>query len=80
MSFLPRLLEALKGNAWSVALTREDYSEHDVAGALKRFMRTLEDPLLTSKFREQWISAAQLQDAQLRMEEYVNNYRQKIWY
>ncbi len=55
---IDRLLAEFSGNAWSVAVTREEYSEHDVAGALKRFMRTLKDPVLTKKMRADWLEAA----------------------
>jgi len=66
---IDRLLASLRGNAWSAALTREEYSEHDVAGALKRFMRTLEDPLLTSRLREEWVAATKIQRARDRLEQ-----------
>ena len=32
----------------------EEYSVHDVTGALKKFFRELPDPLLTSKLYKQW--------------------------
>lgn len=57
---IDRLLEEFGKNAWSVALTREEFSEHDVANALKRFMRTLEEPLLTRRSRQMWMAASKL--------------------
>lgn len=36
-------------DAWAVQLTRQEFSEYDVASVLKRFFRDLPEPLLTSK-------------------------------
>ncbi len=55
------LLVQFRQNAWGVALTRDEFSEHDVANALKRFMRTLEEPLLTEALRRRWMATAKLQ-------------------
>ncbi len=57
-----RLLEMFKANAWAVHLTREAFSEHDVANALKRFFRTLKEPLLTEKLRPLFLQAAAVDD------------------
>ena len=35
---IDRLLREFSSNAWAVQLTREAFSEHDVANALKRFV------------------------------------------
>ncbi|QQP38476.1 Uncharacterized protein FKW44_019054, partial [Caligus rogercresseyi] len=48
---IDRLLNEFKRNAWAVQISKNDYSEHDVANTLKRFMRTLEEPLLTEGLR-----------------------------
>ena len=36
-----RLLSEFRSNAWAVQISREEYSEHDVANVLKRFIRQL---------------------------------------
>ena len=41
-----KLLSSFREDAFAVQLTRSEYSEHDVATALKRFMRDLPEPLL----------------------------------
>ena len=51
-------------NAWNVALNRDVYSEHDVANVLKRFMRTLKEPLLTQKLRSEFIEASKIEDTE----------------
>ncbi len=53
---IDRLLKEFGANAWAVQMTREAYSEHDVANALKRFMRTLDEPLLPD--RQKWMETA----------------------
>ena len=66
---IDRLLsEFHSGNVWDVALTREEFSEHDVANALKRFMRTLEEPLLTKRLRQMWMAASKLESKRAKME------------
>ncbi|XP_040570761.1 arf-GAP with Rho-GAP domain, ANK repeat and PH domain-containing protein 2 isoform X2 [Lepeophtheirus salmonis] len=52
---IDRLLNEFKRNAWTVQISKNDYSEHDVANTLKRFMRTLEEPLLTEGLRGNWM-------------------------
>ena len=56
------LLEDFRKNAWNVALNRDVYSEHDVANVLKRFMRTLKEPLLTQKLRSEFIETSKIED------------------
>lgn len=36
-------------DAWGVQLSRQEFSEYDVASVLKRFFRDLPEPVLTSK-------------------------------
>ena len=54
------LLKEFRKNAWSVALSRDAYSEHDVANVLKRFMRTLKEPLLTQNLRSEFIEVSKM--------------------
>ena len=66
---IDRLLSEFRGgNVWDVALTREEFSEHDVANALKRFMRTLEEPLLTRRMRQMWMAASKMDGKRVKME------------
>ncbi len=43
-------------------ISRESYSEHDVANVLKRFIRQLNEPLLTTRLRADFIQAAKIPD------------------
>jgi len=40
----------------SVILSTDDYHVHEVTTVLKRFLRTLDDPVLTGALYQQWIS------------------------
>ena len=46
--------------ARSVTLSTDDYHVHEVATVLKRFLRTLSDPLLTSSLYDRWIAASRM--------------------
>jgi len=54
-SKIQRLLQRLKSDAWNQYISTEEFSEHDVANVLKRFFRTLPEPLLTNELYSQWI-------------------------
>lgn len=43
---IQKLLQQFRVNAFDVQITHNDYSEHDVANVLKRFMRDLPERLL----------------------------------
>ncbi|XP_023322395.1 arf-GAP with Rho-GAP domain, ANK repeat and PH domain-containing protein 1 [Eurytemora carolleeae] len=45
-----KLLSQFRSNAWAVQISRENFSEHDVANVLKRFVRQLDNPLLTHSY------------------------------
>ena len=64
------LLEEFRKNAWSVALNRDAYSEHDVANVLKRFMRTLKEPLLTQELRHDFIETSKVDNVEDRLKRY----------
>ncbi|CAG0922022.1 unnamed protein product [Notodromas monacha] len=70
------LLERLKKDPWGTILTVEEYNEHDVANALKRFFRTLPSPLLTSDFAELWIAFAGVPVEGKKLEGYENVLKQ----
>ena len=42
----------------SVRLNPEEFSIHDVTGALKKYFRDLPDPLMTQKLYKEWIDKA----------------------
>ena len=67
-----RLLTAFRSNAWSVQISREEYSEHDVANVLKRFVRQLSEPLLTDTLRPEFLEAATLEVEEERLAKYSN--------
>ncbi|XP_038057058.1 arf-GAP with Rho-GAP domain, ANK repeat and PH domain-containing protein 1-like isoform X2 [Patiria miniata] len=52
------------------ARLKEEYSVHDVTGALKKFFRELPDPLLTSKLYQKWTEVASYQDHSIRLQWY----------
>jgi len=41
-----------------VSLGTDEYQIHDATNALKRFLRNLEDPLMTQRLSPQWKQAA----------------------
>lgn len=55
---LTELLERFKADAWSVQLTPQTYSEHVVAGLLKRFLRNLHTPLISRECKHRLIYAS----------------------
>ncbi|CAG7722406.1 unnamed protein product, partial [Allacma fusca] len=65
------LLESFKKDAWSVQISLSDYSAHDVAGTLKRFFRTLPEPLVTDLLYDRWIAAFGLKTRLDKMGEYT---------
>jgi len=52
-SSITRLLALFRQDAWAVQLTRQEYSEYDVGSVLKRFLRDLPEPLLTTDLHSQ---------------------------
>lgn len=44
-SAVVKLLETFRRDAWATQITRNVYTEHDVATVLRRFLRDLPDPL-----------------------------------
>lgn len=55
-SAVVKLLEAFRRDAWATQITKDFYSEHDVATVLRRFLRDLPDPLFPSKIHDQLCS------------------------
>ena len=69
---ISKLLVLFQSNAWAVHLTRDNFSEHDVANALKRFFRTLNERLLTEKLRQMFLDAANIDDPAKKLGRYRN--------
>merc|ERR1719461_1675791 len=65
-----KLLSEFRSNAWAVQISREDYSEHDVANVLKRFIRQLEEPLLTEFLRESFLKTARIENQDQKLDRY----------
>ncbi len=57
-----KLLSDFRENAWNVHIARDCFSEHDVANTLKRFMRTLDEPILLEQLRSDWMEASMMED------------------
>lgn len=66
---IQKLLKQFRADAYSVQIIRSDYSEHDVANVLKRFMRDLPDRLL-GKFTTSLISVSKMKDNREKVEAY----------
>ena len=46
------------------------FSEHDVANVLKRFIRQLDEPLLTENLRESFLKTARLETQDEKLDKY----------
>lgn len=64
-----RLLNIFRTDAYSAQITRSEYNEHDVANALKRFMRDLPDRLL-GKYTTSFISVSEMNDKKEKISAY----------
>ncbi|XP_014366672.2 uncharacterized protein LOC106717332 isoform X2 [Papilio machaon] len=65
---LAELLTRFRADAWSVQLTPQIYTEHDVSGVFKRFFRDLPTPLISRECHDRLINA--LDDERRRLDEY----------
>ncbi|CAL8078882.1 unnamed protein product [Orchesella dallaii] len=68
---ITQLLQDFKNDAWSVQLKEKDLTAHDVAGTLKRFFRTLPEPLVTVRLYNSWIKTSAIPSPQQKMNEYT---------
>lgn len=57
-SVVSKLLAALKQDAWGFTIKPGEYNANEVASALKRFLRTLPDPLLKGTLHDEWLRAS----------------------
>ncbi|KZC12099.1 PREDICTED: uncharacterized protein LOC107190227 [Dufourea novaeangliae] len=51
-SVVVRLLQAFRRDAWATQITKDAYTEHDVASILRRFLRDLPDPLFPANIHD----------------------------
>ncbi|XP_076385474.1 rhoGAP_ARAP and RA_ARAPs domain-containing protein RhoGAP15B isoform X2 [Megachile rotundata] len=51
-SAVVKLLQAFRRDAWATQITREAYTEHDVATVLRRFLRDLPNPLFPANIHD----------------------------
>lgn len=66
---IQKLLKIFRTDAYSAQIIRGEYNEHDVANALKRFMRDLPDRLL-GKYTSSLISVSEMKDVHEKMVAY----------
>lgn len=71
-SAVVKLLEAFRRDAWATQITKDSYSEHDVATVLRRFLRDLPDPLFPSKIHNQLCSTIDLSSDDEKVTTYGN--------
>lgn len=71
-SNVTKLLAMFRQDAWAVQLSREEFSEYDVASVLKRFFRDLPEPLLTAKLHPLLCETSCEQNENKRLEKYVS--------
>ncbi|XP_075229129.1 rhoGAP_ARAP and RA_ARAPs domain-containing protein RhoGAP15B [Lycorma delicatula] len=51
-SKVTKLLTLFRNDAWAVQLSRQEYTEYDVANVLKRFFKDLPEPVFTSQLHK----------------------------
>lgn len=51
------MLSSFRQDSWAVQLSRQEYTEYDVANVLKRFFRDLPEPLFTVQLRKHFCNA-----------------------
>lgn len=57
-SNVTKLLTLFQNDAWAVQLSRQDYTEYDVANVLKRFFRDLPEPVFTAQLHKHLCNTA----------------------
>lgn len=67
---LSELLARFRRDAWSVQLSPNQHSEHDVAGVVKRFFRDLPESLVPQEKHKDLIDALEQSDVATRHSEY----------
>ncbi|XP_074649820.1 arf-GAP with Rho-GAP domain, ANK repeat and PH domain-containing protein 1-like isoform X2 [Tubulanus polymorphus] len=69
-SKINNLLTEFAEDSRSVHLKLEDYEVHDITNCMKRYLRTLSDPLLTSSLHEKWVNTAGIADHASKLQWY----------
>ncbi|XP_032673778.1 arf-GAP with Rho-GAP domain, ANK repeat and PH domain-containing protein 1 [Odontomachus brunneus] len=69
-SAVVRLLEAFRKDAWATQITRNSYTEHDVATVLRRFLRDLPDPLFPANIHDRLCLAVESTSEENRVATY----------
>ncbi|XP_011154145.1 uncharacterized protein LOC105191995 [Harpegnathos saltator] len=69
-SAVVKLLEAFRKDAWATQITRNSYTEHDVATVLRRFLRDLPDPLFPANIHDRLCLAAESTSEENRVATY----------
>uniref|UniRef100_A0A2M4A1G9 Putative rho-and arf-gtpase activating protein arap3 n=3 Tax=Anopheles triannulatus TaxID=58253 RepID=A0A2M4A1G9_9DIPT len=69
MTAVGRILQLFAEDAFDVQLTRAEYSEYDVAGALKKFIRELPGSFFGS-YAASFVAIGRLTDVQVKVESY----------
>ncbi|XP_064608879.1 arf-GAP with Rho-GAP domain, ANK repeat and PH domain-containing protein 1-like isoform X2 [Liolophura sinensis] len=69
-SKITKLLELFRKDARALIIRNDDYTVHEVANCLKRYFRSLDDPLLTYDLYNQWIDKAALEDQATKIQWY----------
>ncbi|CAH1777280.1 unnamed protein product [Owenia fusiformis] len=67
---ITELLEEFTKDARSVVLKQDDYTVNDVANTLKRFFRSLKDPLMTLDLYARWVETSGIQDHDSKLQWY----------
>lgn len=66
---IQKLLKKFRSDAYSTQIIRNEYSEHDAANVLKRFMRDLPDRLL-GRYTVSFVSVSKMKEPRERVEAY----------
>ncbi|XP_011866425.1 PREDICTED: uncharacterized protein LOC105561237 isoform X3 [Vollenhovia emeryi] len=69
-SAVVKLLEAFRRDAWATQITRNLYSEHDVATVLRRFLRDLPDPIFPPTIHDRLCLASESTSEENRVATY----------
>lgn len=69
-SAVVKLLEAFRRDAWATQITRNLYTEHDVATVLRRFLRDLPDPLFPPNIHDRLCLASESTSEENRVATY----------
>ncbi|KAI0228401.1 Arf-GAP with Rho-GAP domain, ANK repeat and PH domain-containing protein 2 [Lamellibrachia satsuma] len=69
-SRITELLKLFQTDARSVHLRLEEYTVHDVCTVMKRFLRYLDDPVLTHALYPKWLEATAIEERTARLQWY----------